>query len=518
MLRYTGHPLVDVGVATILAYCEKTDPAEITDADLQKVADFIERNYTIQPLQSFLTVAFGGTSGFTQPAYKDFPEKRIAYARKVAKEYATQSQGMTDICAFMGIPISGVSWSLNDKDPLPAGRAFREHIPLLNGHGVFNFLSSGSVQGLPVSGLAMLCIQFAPMGCAKCGGRLLAVHSDNIELMQRFAWRFFKANERSMNEAQAAEDSEIGKKMREADHSAQTLLIKTLQEVEDDRQAAHRNEQSASVTAYHFSNSGQTNPLDTRSPPLSIYYLPLQITDFLAIANTPPYRQKWQEIAHRAWQRPPTPKKGNVTPSNTLFVPRYNRLYEDVSTLSDGVFTDMDKTARFIRTYFLRVPRKNFPSDDPTTQYSLTNEAMLVSWELVALFLRKVIRMNDTRINEMRDLGDRLAEYVQQLGDKRFFRDFFKTTRDYDFRLALIKANTQAVRAGMEPLIRYKPYVTIFFEDGSLPGEELLRTDWRLMRDLVYIRMVEQLYENGWIGKNPDVITEEASSEESVVA
>jgi CRISPR-associated protein Cst1 len=48
------------------------------------------------------------------------------------------------------------------------------------------------------------------------------------------------------------------------------------------------------------------------------------------------------------------------------------------------------------------------------------------------------------------------------------------------------------------------PYVTVFEE-----GAELARSDWRLSRDLVLIRMVEQLYAFGWFGKNPDVLTDE---------
>jgi len=39
MLKYTGHPLVDVGVATIAAFVNKRDLTSIIEADLDK-ADF----------------------------------------------------------------------------------------------------------------------------------------------------------------------------------------------------------------------------------------------------------------------------------------------------------------------------------------------------------------------------------------------------------------------------------------------------------------------------------------------
>ena len=87
MLKYTGHPLVDVGVATITAFAGKRDPTQLTETDLDQVADYITREYTRQPLRSFLTVAFPN-SGFTQPAYNRQPEKRLVYAQRVLRAYS----------------------------------------------------------------------------------------------------------------------------------------------------------------------------------------------------------------------------------------------------------------------------------------------------------------------------------------------------------------------------------------------------------------------------------------------
>lgn len=33
MLRYTGHPLYDIGVATITAFAEKTAPEQVTEGN-----------------------------------------------------------------------------------------------------------------------------------------------------------------------------------------------------------------------------------------------------------------------------------------------------------------------------------------------------------------------------------------------------------------------------------------------------------------------------------------------------
>ena len=149
MLEYTGHPLVDVGIATITAFADKRMPEELTEADLDDVADYITREYVQDPLKSFLTVAFPN-SGFTQPAYNKTPEKREMYAVRVLRNYGDDTPLLdNEVCVFTGRPAVDVAFG--EKESLPQGRAFRQHIPLLTGENVINFHTYGDA-GLPVFG------------------------------------------------------------------------------------------------------------------------------------------------------------------------------------------------------------------------------------------------------------------------------------------------------------------------------------------------------------------------------
>ena len=56
MIRFTGHPLVDVGVAVITLFNRRQRPEEVTEADLERMADYVTAEYVRQPLKSFLTV------------------------------------------------------------------------------------------------------------------------------------------------------------------------------------------------------------------------------------------------------------------------------------------------------------------------------------------------------------------------------------------------------------------------------------------------------------------------------
>ncbi|MDZ7305278.1 MAG: type I-B CRISPR-associated protein Cas8b1/Cst1 [candidate division KSB1 bacterium] len=479
MLKITGHPLVDVGAATIAAFVDKRDLSTITKMDLKKVAKFLKENYVIDPLKSFLTVAFPN-SGFTNPAFEKNPRKRVEYADEVLFAYEKSKTHLEVRCVFLGIPA--------------VTKTFRQHVPLLTGEDVINFHPYGEA-GLPLSGEALLCIQALPLGCAKCAGRLLAVHSDNFDLTFDFAAEFLRNNRRALDLAQKAKS----KKLPEAKYVVGTLLIDTLMRAETLRKET-TDARPASLTAYHLTNSGQGVALD-------IYHLPLDMMDFLQTAVSAEYRTQWDEIAQRAWQLSQLPKKKSAkakadkAPEKER--PQRNMLYEDIFKLPDNA-------RPFLQTYFLRTAWRYAKEDDPRKNYSLKQETHLVSWKLTELFLRKVMHMDKTRIGHLRELGDRLAEYVAGQNDRRFFTSFFQEGR-YDYlRNLLIKANTNEVRRGGKPLITFEQFIEIFEE-----GEEVARPDWRLARDLVLIRMVEQLHEKKWFAQNLQVLEEVSQAPEN---
>jgi len=486
MLKYTGHPLFDVGVATLTAFACKRLPEELTREDLQVAADYMARNYTVNPLRSFLTVVFPN-SGFTQPAFFNDPEKQAIYAQRVIGSYdeVNTDAVSSEVDVFLGIPASSVSFDVYGR--IQPGRAYRQHIPLTTGENIINFYPYGDA-GLPVSGLSMLAVQALPLGSAKCAGRLLSVHSDSPEIMLHFARSFLEHNRRAISLAQEQGDS----KLPENHLILRTLLIDTLLKADEMQMESMDEQHPFSITAYHLSNSGQ-------QPALDIYYLPLEITGFLRTVNRAPLLQYWQPLVQRAWEIAPKKKQKE----DKEFKPRRNYLYEDLFRLPDNA-------RPFIRTYFLRSAlRSARAKGDPRTEYSLAHEISLVSWKITEVFLERIMNMDQDRINSIREMGDGLADYVCQENDKRFFTRFYTETRYDFFRNALIKANLAHVRRGNPPIIALDPYLHVFEEGG-----ELARPDWRLARDLVFIRMVERLHVLGWLGENKDALPEQAVDEE----
>jgi len=377
------------------------------------------------------------------------------------------------------------------SDKLPIGRAARAQIPLVQGDDAINFYPNGD-PGLPISGPALLCLQAFPLGCAKVAGRLLAVHASEPAITLGFARKFLAINRRNLSLAQEAGES----KMPETRYGIGTLLIDTLMRVLGEAPHLAENDLSFTITAYHLTNSGQ-------SPEVAIYHLPLGITTFLRLANTPRYKTVWQAIVARAWTRQPEQSgaQGDAD-ERAAKVKQRNYLYEDLLQLPN-------QASRFLRVYFLRRPLRLAlvrPEEDPRAAYSIRREFELISWDLTALFLREVMNMDKTRIDHIRNLGDRLAHYIEAENDQKFLLEIY-TAKSYELlRNALIKAGRRAITRSGQPLVTFDQFVSIFEE-----GEELPYRDWKLARDLLLIHVIERLaprFRDHTL-EIPDEITEE---------
>jgi CRISPR-associated protein Cst1 len=478
MLRFTGHPLFDVGLAAITAFARKSDPEQVDHADLEAIADYMARNYRINPLRSFLTAVFMN-SGFTQPAFFSDSSKQELYAQRVLKSYREDTPVLDQVDVFLGLPIPDVTYDVYGR--LEPGRAFRQHIPLITSEDVINFHPNANV-GLPVSGLSMLVIHALPLGCAKCQGKLLAVHSDHPKVMLHFAREFWEHNSRAIQLAQQQGSS----KLVDNHLSLRTLLVDTLLKADQLKADYGELDGPVSVTAYHLSNG--------KNPYLEIYHLPMEVIDFLRLMNGARYTQAWRAVVQQAWQTAPKKPKQE----GEEFIPKKNYLYEDLFRLPENA-------SRFIRTYFLRTALRMAREGAEPNEESPFSKNHLVPWGITAVFLERIMNMEKERIDHIRALGDGLADYINTQNDRRFFTAFYTENRYEFFRTVLIKANLAHVKNGHPPIIALDTYLKVFEEN-----EEFARPDWKLARDLVFIRMVERLHEAGWLGKNPDALPEQA--------
>lgn len=476
MLKYTGHPIVDVGVATITAYAGVLTPEEVTEDHLADIADYMEDQYGKNPMRSFLTVIFPN-SGFTQPAFDAQPAKRAAYANDVLRGWQQAPGATHDRCVFYGTPA--------------ILRAFRETIPLIGAESGFNFYADGT-SGLPVSGEALLAIQAFPLGCFKCNGRVLLIHADDPKLTRRFAENALEANRKFLSISAQMDKYADTKYPR-------TQIINQLVTAEGARQdqARRSRQHPTSITAYHLTNYGT-------SAAVELYHLPLQIMSFLWKATDAEYKHAWNRLIRCGWEGT-TPESDDSIEHDELGLPaRRNVLYEDLFTLPTGA-------RRFLRTYLLRTPRvQGTTKEDQRRTYNLVTELDLVSWPLARLFMKEVMNVDDARIEAIRGMADKIAKYVFDSGDLRLFRLFLyggNKGQDYqDLRTRLIRADYDVAPQGT-PLFTFDEFIAVFENTDD-------RYWWLMARDLMLIRMIEQLAGLGWINQHREEIVPPQNQDE----
>lgn len=503
MLRYTGHPIADIGVATVAAFCEKRAPKDLTEKDLSKVAKFLETQYFSGKLLSYLTCVFPNAA-YVQPGaqpgakVKMRPEKIEQFKREVLYAFKEPPNPAASSlrCAFSGEPASRI--------------VYRQHVPMLTGEDVLNFFPAGN-GGLPISGKYLLAVQAFPLGARRCHGRALAVHSvDDPELTYAFARRFLADNRKLLLLAEQSEEKYADAK------APKTLVIHVLQEIENERRDCGERDIAPSVTVYHLTNSGQ-------GPDIDIFHLPSEIVGFLRTASRATTAQVWRRIQSVAWEKVSAGyrQKGGKkqrrgrkatddqsAPESLISGPEISRnyLYEDLFALPGNA-------AHFVRTYFLRGAYRFAREGDPRREYRLGRELDLVSWELTRLFLKEVISMDKKRVEAIRTLGDRIAEQIKSDNDRRLFQRLYRVNRYGEFRNLLIKASAARVKKEQAPIVGFEEFLVVFEE-----GDEVPRIDWTLARDLVLIRVIEQLHQQGWFRTTPELLEELDTEEVASVA
>lgn len=483
ILRYTGHPLPDVGVATITAAAGVGSPSEVTEQHIETFTEDLIDIYMNAGVAGFLSRNVFANAGFANPAQLNDPRytaARLELLRCLLNLWrpgAPIPTKMTpasalDVCAFSGDPA--------------AVRTSRMYIPMTTSEESINFLPEGR-KGLPVSGWCLLAILAMPLGALKTGANLVVVHSHAETLLQYFARRNLERNRFTFH-TKRLDDMPMYS-------FARTYIVKDLM----DLQGHPRGNQS--ITVYKFNSDSQDAHVD-------IFPLPSRAVRFALLARSE-CPDAWNYIVQSAQSLEPDPERVEQKKSKTrsgeekiksiqTFGDR-NYFYEDLFGLPlNAVY--------FLRRYLLRLPG-SLPARsagaaakyDPRSSYLYTKDSRAISWPLVGLFLMEVMKMDQERIEAIQAMADRLAKYIQEQ-DNRLFKQLFTARSEYQIRFILLKA----ANAASGVLLPYGEFVRVFFVDDG----DTLRSDWSLARDLLMVRIIEQLHKSQWLETHAELVQE----------
>jgi CRISPR-associated protein Cst1 len=508
-VKWTGHPLVDVGVATLCALANVDDPAELTLDDLDKAGDEIRRAYEMPSMTGFITCVYMN-SAYVQPATREKnPDTYKALVTRMALPHRAppdpEAAGLR--CVFTGEPAHLV---LN-----------RTEVPMLTGVDILNFFPSGQ-SGLAVSAGMGQAIHAMALGGRRSEGKLLIVHSDSPALTLEFARKYVRDNRRlisllrsnAVTEVVVGPVDEVGREMaggwdkknnrpKYPDVKAPESFVMTdLIEISTAMSSAGRMSGPVSVTTYHMSNSGQ-------GPSLAIEHIPGPFVRFLTELQGPKFGTRWNALVNRAWRAPKgeveenaegeeaAPKKSRAKKDKGPGISpgagrSRNDLYNDLLPIFSNGFLDWWAATRFVRRHLLCNPKRFFLFDNGyagTAPRLDANDFTLIDWELTAHFLREVLGMKDERIKAIQNFADRLAEIIDDHNDKRLFQGLVYTSKEWEYRALLTKVQRQYANDRNQLLFGLDQYLDLFLQtDGGGPSQ------WSLVRDLISIRLVEELF------------------------
>lgn len=434
-MKYTGHYLVDVGLAVMEIWLGKKHE-DFNQEDLAKAANWLTQQYQRKDLKGYLTIHFPN-SGWCNATISE--EKKQNYIEKV-------------LCSYKALPIHDDRQCVFCRKPAQL-LADRQHIPLLTGMTTI-ITSPGGVPGLPICGYCLMAIQFYPLATLKCQGKPLFWWTPEPELLRELTLEYYQELSRMI-----AGGSE---KLENLSWPRTRLLeaaLNVLDKYSYDRPLAD-------CIGIHLTNYGA-------GPDYHEYRIPKELFEFFVELQfaSQEVQEAHRSIIQKAWEKDKKASKINTTKEIQRQYKR-NDYYEAlVETFEDRNW--QDNIRRIIDRFFV---------DVKPDQYSINN------YELTAFFLEKVGGMEKQRLEIIRRIADQIAlDLVIGNNEKKWINNiYFREYKPSRFTGYLIKAQKSLAEKGKvftmdDVLIMLDIYSE--YDTGA--------KDFWLVRDLFLIRLLE---------------------------
>lgn len=468
VIRYTGNPYVDAGVAVLELRLGKSCN-EFTLEDLAHQANQIKKEYTRSLWKSYLMVHLPNCA-WTQ---KDISsEKNQAYLSKVLESYKPEFPDLNRKCAFCGRPAKVL--------------ADRRYVPLLTGETVMSS-GAGGIPGLPVCGWCVFATHFYPFATLKVEGRPLfwwsPDHVWTLRLTRIFAARLERILGMSSNELPKLRWPNT--RLLQAAHEAASKLEKGKLEPAPS---------SSDVIGVHATNYGT-------DPNFEELRIPHGLLDFWREAGSFP---SYQEIERRSWEIQDSKPKGKKTkkptkaktaagsdqgnpefPAEILEFTRRNYLYE---ALGEAFRSDdyREQAKRVAVRFFLRSQGKRV---EPTTI------------KVVELFLEKVTGMERERLEAIKYVADHIADHlIVGAGERRAAGQLIRRKLRLGEFLQFLSYIQRKLSEVHKPLQWEKVLIALNLESS----DDRTATDHWLVQELILIRLYERLASSPVLSELPE--------------
>ncbi len=422
----TGNPFVDTGQEMMAALARISSASELTREDVEPLLERLISIYMQENWRKNMHTIFP-MSVLASPSY---PEPEEPYSSLLSEwlRLLGSNEFLGISCAISG----GPAQIYMSKMFLPMSDSVS-----------YNF-QSASQKGTPVSVSIAIALQFFPLALAKVGKMWGLPHFSNDEAQA--AWADSVAKNVNFGEGTNSSDAiEVG---TSRPVNAFFRLIERL--VRDQRGFPQ-----SGVTLYLFNNFNQ---VDYKSA-TDIHYMPARVFSFIQAAMSPSAESAWRKIV---WRGYPT-----------------NRKIEDeddaLRRFNNSVYWNL-LNGRSISGFFIN-RKKRCPV--------VRGQG---GWILFEHYLREVKGMDRERIENLRDLGDRIAPIVRDRKRRLIALEGANSRGQLTDVLYRIATKDSAGRLN-KPLITFDQLV------GDLFPHDTQYSDWREVKYLLLFRIYEQLFD-----------------------
>lgn len=444
-IQVTGNPFIDSGIYALSVRLDKKI-SEITINDLKSESEKISNLYT--------------EDSWKKNMYTFFPNSVLVNSTSTNKPnlnelYLDKLNGLID--SIGSVMSEGSCMGCGKRD---AKDVFgKDAIPLTGSKSLINYFSFAN-SGADYCSLCVLLIQFLPLITYRCGGKMIVLQSDSKKVMEFWAKKAINNIEK-----QISSGNFTGCYNQGITRPTNAIFNIISQVISSGRRWKREN---PSLNFYYFTNYNQGSELD-------IYNLPNGVFSFLTEIPRDDWNN-WNFIVKKAykfvkWDKIESDEEYINNPNSV-----YNNLLEGKSILKSFYST------KFKKTY--------------------------CTWKLVKSYLIEVKNMENKRIDVIKDVGDRLANYISVNDSFKTLTSLEHASNYNNFRNILRKILKNKINKGDEDLLfTFDEYVEYLFPEGNMT--------WRETQDLLLFRIYEKLHV--WLIENEYVkeISEDELLEEN---
>ncbi|HEV2964328.1 MAG TPA: hypothetical protein VG649_21050 [Candidatus Angelobacter sp.] len=465
MVRYTGNPYVDAGVAVLELRLQKPCN-EFTAADLDAQAKEIRKEYTKKIWKSYLMVHLPNCA-WTQ---KDLSsEKNQAYLKKVLESYKPEFPELDRKCAFCGRPAKIL--------------ADRRYVPLLTGETVMTS-GAGGVPGLPVCGWCVYAVHFYPFATLKVEGRPLFWWAPDPIWTLRLTLSFVEKLQ-SILPLVTEELPKIRWPKTQLLHAARQTLAK----LRDERLSSPP--PLTDVIGIHATNYGT-------DPNFDELRIPRGLLDFWSEAGSFPV---YREIEKRAWEVQELESK-----------PKKGKKAKESGTMKKG---QADLPPEFVeltrRNYLFEALGEAFRADDyadrakqVAVRFFLQKRGKQVApgtIQITELFLEKVADMERERLEAIREIADHIADHlIIGAGERRATSQLVRRK----LRLGELMQSLSYMQRKLSEIRKPLSWDKVLKALNIESEDDRTASDYWLVQELILIRLYERLANSPALAELPE--------------